>query len=129
MPARGILQFDSSIVQTHQERRNVAGERLEDDKLERSPGLNLVRVERSSFFIFAYVEKEPKEERGFSTKKIDNISKIGKYYMVHVVSLDESNDFTRENAVMELDLLPGDSRGNWKCHATTKWFKQAKAFG
>ena len=30
---------------------------------------------------------------------------------------------------MELDLLPGESRGYWKYHAPTKWFRQAKASG
>ncbi|OWY94524.1 hypothetical protein PHMEG_00035713, partial [Phytophthora megakarya] len=28
---------------------------------------------------------------------------------------------------MELDLLPGESRGYWKYHAPGKWFKQAKS--
>ena len=49
--------------------------------------------------------------------------------MVHVVSLNEPYEFARENAVMELDLLPGESWGYWKYHAPTKWFKQAKASG
>ena len=49
--------------------------------------------------------------------------------MVHVVSLNEPYEFARENAVMELDLLPVESRGYWKYYATTKWFKQAKASG
>ncbi|CAI5707733.1 unnamed protein product [Peronospora farinosa] len=30
---------------------------------------------------------------------------------------------------MELDLLPGESRGYWKYHDPTKWFRQAKASG
>ena len=117
------------MLQPHQARRNVARESGEDDKLERSPGLNLVRVERPCFCIFAYVEKQPEEERGVSIEKTDNISKIGKYPMVHVVSLNEPNDFARENAVMELDILPGEYRGYWKQHAPTKCFKQAKASG
>ena len=49
--------------------------------------------------------------------------------MVHVASLNEPNDFARGNTVMELDLLPGESRGYWKYHTSTKWFKQAKASG
>ncbi|GMF50610.1 unnamed protein product [Phytophthora fragariaefolia] len=31
--------------------------------------------------------------------------------------------------MMELDLLPGESRGYWKYHAPGKWFQQAKAVG
>ncbi|GMF38028.1 unnamed protein product [Phytophthora fragariaefolia] len=31
--------------------------------------------------------------------------------------------------MMELELLPGESRGYWKYHAPGKWFKQAKAVG
>ena len=65
------------------------------------------------------MEKQPEKERGVSIEKTDNISKIGKYPMVHVVSLDEPNDFARESAVMELDLLPGKSRG-LEVHAPTK---------
>ena len=75
------------------------------------------------------MEKQPEKERGFSIEKTDNISKIGKYPMVHVVSFNEPNDFAREKAVMELDLLLGESRGYWKYHVPTKWFKQAKASG
>ena len=66
--------------------------------------MNKVRVERSSFCIFAYVENHPEEERGVSIEKTKYISKVGYYPMVHVVSLNESSGFARENAVMELDL-------------------------
>ena len=43
--------------------------------------------------------------------------------------VNEPNGFARENAVMESDLLPGESRGYWKYHVPTKWFRQAKASG
>ena len=49
--------------------------------------------------------------------------------MVHIACLNEPNGFAREEAVMKLDLLPGESRGFWKHHAPSKWFRQAKAFG
>lgn len=106
---------------------DVAGEGRKDDKLGRSPGWNLVRAERSNFCIFAYVEKQHKEERSTPDEKIQNISKVGNYPSVHVASLKEPNDFPRENAVMEIYLLPGESRGYWKYHAPSKWFRQAKA--
>ncbi|POM73861.1 Reverse transcriptase [Phytophthora palmivora] len=38
-------------------------------------------------------------------------------------------DQALDDVVMELDLLPGESRGYWKYHAPGKWFKQAKAVG
>ena len=60
------------------------------------------------------MEKQPKEERGFSTEKTDTISKMGKHLMVYVVSLNEPNDFARENAVMEFDLFPGESKASGK---------------
>ena len=79
----------------------------------------MVRVERSSFCIFAYEENHPEEERGVSIEKTKYISKVGYYPMVHVVSLNEPNDFAWKNAVMELDLLLGEYRGYWKYHAPT----------
>ena len=85
------------------------------------------------------MEKSSKEEVGTAgekslkevtaVKKIGNISKVGSYPVVHVACLNEPNGFAREDAVMELDLLPGESRGYWKNHAPSKWFKQAKASG
>ncbi|CAI5701516.1 unnamed protein product [Peronospora effusa] len=116
------------MVQPSQARRDVPRETREDGKLGRSPGWNLVRAERSNCCIFAYVEKQPKEEMGMPVK-IGNISKIGNYPVVHVASLNKPNNFVRESSVMELDLLPGESRGYWKYHAPTKWFRQAKASG
>ena len=74
------------------------------------------------------MEKQPKEEMNIPVK-IGNISKVGNYPLAHVASLNKPNNFARENAVMELDLLPGESRGYWKYHAPTKWFRQAKASG
>ena len=55
------------------------------------------------------MENQPEKEGRFSIEKIDYISKTGNYPMVHVVSINEPNDFARENAAMELDLLPGES--------------------
>ena len=56
------------------------------------------------------MKKQPEGEKDFSTEKAYHISKIGKYSSVHVVSLNETNDFAQENAVMELNLLLGESR-------------------
>ena len=115
------------MVQPGQARWDAAGKSGEDDKLGRSPGLNLVRAGRSDCHVFAYVEKCFKED--IAVKEIGNISKTENYPVVHVACLNEPNGFARDDAVMELDLLPGESRGYWKNHAPSKWFKQAKASG
>ena len=39
------------------------------------------------------------------------------------------DDYSRHQAVMMLDLLPGESRGYWKHHAPGKWVKQATTSG
>ena len=95
-----VLQHDPPVVRPEQACRDAAREGQEDVKIGRSPGLNLVRAKRSNCCIFAYVIKQPKEERG-TPVKIGNISKIGNYPMVHVASLSEPNEFAREDAVME----------------------------
>ena len=127
------------MVQPDQARWDVDGERGEDVKLERSPSLNLVRAERSDCHVFAYVERTSEGDIGTAVeksvkedhrvKKIGNISKVASCSVVHVARLNDPNGFTRGDAVMELDLLPGESRRYWKNHAPSKWFQQAKASG
>ena len=39
------------------------------------------------------------------------------------------NDYARSPVRMEIDLVPGESRGYWKYHTPEKWFKKAKAAG
>ncbi|KAI9895112.1 hypothetical protein PsorP6_019199 [Peronosclerospora sorghi] len=39
------------------------------------------------------------------------------------------DEFSRSPVIMEVDLLPGESRGYWKYHSPKKWFKQSKASG
>ena len=36
------------------------------------------------------------------------------------------DDYARSPVRMELDLIPGESRGYWKYHTRGKWSKQAK---
>ena len=62
MPNGRILQHDPPVVRSDQTRRDVAGKGREDVKLGRSPGLNLVREERSSLCIIAYVERREDQE-------------------------------------------------------------------
>ncbi|OWZ14289.1 LOW QUALITY PROTEIN: reverse transcriptase [Phytophthora megakarya] len=118
---RGILQSDPPVVCPEQTRRNVASECGQDAKLERSPGWNLVRAERSEICIFAYVEKREKPE---VSKPIDNTCEV---HNKPTFANLRKNDYSHTDVVMELDLLPGESRGFWKYHAPGKWFKQAKS--
>ncbi|OWZ13093.1 hypothetical protein PHMEG_00013645 [Phytophthora megakarya] len=119
----GILQSDPPVVCPEQTRRNVASECGEDAKLERSPGCNLVRAERSEICIFAYIEKREKPE---VSKQIDNACELHKKSTFAIADL-RKDDYSRTDVVMELDLLPGESRGYWKYHASGKWFKHAKS--
>jgi hypothetical protein len=62
MPAGRVLQLDPSVVQARSARRHVPVSCREDVKLGRSPGWHPVRDERSTFCIYAYVEKQSQLE-------------------------------------------------------------------
>ena len=123
------LQLDPSVVQPDQACGPAARGRGKDVKLERSPGLNLVRAERSGCCIFAYVEKRPQEKFDRTEELVGNTSDICVNSVAVVANMSTSDEFSREETLMILDLLPGESRGYWKHHAPGKWFKQAKACG
>ena len=117
------------MVQPDQACRAVARGRREDVKLERSPGLNLVRAERSGCCIYAFVEKQPLEKVVRVENGAGNTSNLSIKPVPAVVNFRTPHEFTRGETVMMLELLPGESRGYWKHHAPGKWFKQAKAYG
>ena len=60
---------------------------------------------------------------------VGNKSDFYMYPVAVVANTRVSDEFSREGAVMTLDLLPGESRGYWKHHDPGKWFKQVKASG
>ncbi|OWZ17193.1 hypothetical protein PHMEG_0008901 [Phytophthora megakarya] len=95
----------------------------EDAKLEPSLDWNLVRVKRLRYAFVAYVEKREKPE---VSKQIDNTCELHKKPTFAIGSLGK-NDYPRTDVAMELDLLPGESRGYWKYHGPGKRFKQAKS--
>ena len=95
--------------------------------LGRSPGLNLVRAERSRMCIFAYVKKTSIKGVSTLTNEIDNA--LGRKTVSKVDCLKRIDKYSRSAVEMELELAPGESRGYWKYHAPSKWFKQAKATG
>ena len=77
--------------------------------------------------IFAYVKKTPIEEVSTLTDEIDNA--LGGKIVSKVDCLHRIDEYSRSAIEMELELMPGESRGYWKYHAPSKWFKQAKATG
>ncbi|OWZ01761.1 hypothetical protein PHMEG_00026792 [Phytophthora megakarya] len=69
---------------------------------------------------------EPNKQKTRKVSKLtDNTCKLHEKRTFTVASLRE-NDYSRSDVIMELDLLPGESRGYWKYHAPGKWFKLAK---
>ncbi|OWY95134.1 hypothetical protein PHMEG_00034942, partial [Phytophthora megakarya] len=97
VPNGGILQSDPPVVCPEQTCWDVASERGEDAKLERSPGWNLVRAERSELCIFAYVEKREKPE---VSKQIDNTCELHKKPTFAIANL-RRDDYSRTDVVME----------------------------
>ena len=69
------LQHDTSVVCPDQACRDVAGTSREDAKLGRLPGWNLVRAERSSICVYAFVRGS------WSTEAMTNKM----IYIIHVI--------------------------------------------
>ncbi|OWZ11926.1 LOW QUALITY PROTEIN: reverse transcriptase [Phytophthora megakarya] len=67
-----------------------------------------------------------KQEKPEVSKQIDNTCELHKRPTFAIANL-RKDDYSRTDVVMELDLLPGESRGYWKYHASGKGFKQAKS--
>ncbi|GMF64211.1 unnamed protein product [Phytophthora fragariaefolia] len=117
----------SSLVRIHLLQRRGRGRvGREDVKLERSPGWNPVRAERSRFCIYAYVEKQSK---AVVNKVIDNTCDLEKESATAIANLHQTDEYSRSEVKMILDIASGESRGYWKYHVPDKKFKQAKAVG
>ena len=86
-------------------------------KLGRSPVLNLIRAERSDCCIYAFVEKHPVEKVDKVDELDGSISDLCSSPVAVVANARVSDEFSREELLMTLDLLPGESRGYWKHHA------------
>ena len=126
----GVLQHDPQVVCPHQACRHVTRESGEDVKLERSPGWNLVRAERSKLCIFAFVEKKQTDRECKQQADMEsNIAHLKSKPLANISSLMRIDEYTRSEPTMEIELARGESRGYWKYHAPGKWFKQAKAVG
>ncbi|GMF41738.1 unnamed protein product [Phytophthora fragariaefolia] len=69
----------------------------EDDKLERLPGWNPVRAERSRFCIYAYVEKQSKAA---VSKVIDNTCDLEKESATAIANLHQTNECSRSEVKM-----------------------------
>ncbi|GMF19246.1 unnamed protein product [Phytophthora fragariaefolia] len=110
----------------HHEDRHSSQVGREDVKLERSPGWNPVRAERSRFCIYAYVEKQSKAA---VNKVIDNTCDLEKESATAIANLHQTDEYSRSEVKMILDISSGESREYWKYHVPDKKFKQAKAVG
>jgi hypothetical protein len=80
--------------------------------------LNPVRNERSSSFIYAFVEKKPTDQ--VSKPQADllgNTCELHGKRTAMVASLRFDDEYQRSEVAMTLDLQPGESRGYWKYQA------------
>ena len=78
----------------------------EDVELERSPGLNLVRAERSDCCIYAFVEIHPVRKFIKSDLLYGTILDLCIDPVAVVANARISDEFAREEESMTLDLLP-----------------------
>ncbi|GMF44442.1 unnamed protein product [Phytophthora fragariaefolia] len=115
---------EESRSSSDEDLRRVVGR--EDVKLERSPGWNPVRAERSRFCIYAYVEKQSKAT---VIKVVDNSCDLQKESATVIANLHQTDEYSRSEVKMILDIAQGESRGYWRYHVPDKKFKQAKAVG
>ena len=124
-----MFQFGPKVVRAYEACWNVSAQGREDVKVERSPGWNLARAERSRICIYAFVEGPRRDQE--VNDRIDPIANTHKYFTVvsSISSVKRMNDYARSPVRMELDLAPGESHGYWKYRNVGKWFKQAKATG
>ncbi|POM67682.1 LOW QUALITY PROTEIN: Hypothetical protein PHPALM_16272, partial [Phytophthora palmivora] len=116
-------------IWTHYSRRHVARDGGEDVKLGRSPGLKPVRDERSSYCIYAYVEKQSEATVNQLVDPIDNTCDLLEKSTATVSSIRQIDEYARSSVMMALEISPGESRGYWKYHVPDKKFKQSKAMG
>ncbi|POM58112.1 Hypothetical protein PHPALM_37289 [Phytophthora palmivora] len=121
--------MDPTMVQSHQARRHVARDCGEDVKLGRSPVWEPVRDERSSYCIYAYVEKQSEATVNQLIDPIDNTCDLLEKSTATVSSLRQIDEYARSSVMMVLEISPGESRGYWKYHVPDKKFKQSKAMG
>ncbi|POM66394.1 Hypothetical protein PHPALM_17752 [Phytophthora palmivora] len=117
------------MVQPNQARRHVARDCGEDVKLGRSPGWKPVRDERSSYCIYAYVEKHSEETVNQLIDPIDNTCDLLEKSTAIVSSLRQVDEYTRSSVIMALEISPRESRGYWKYHVPDKKFLECEGVG
>ncbi|POM63137.1 hypothetical protein PHPALM_27607, partial [Phytophthora palmivora] len=115
----GILQLDPTMVQSYQARRHVARDCGEDVKLGCLPVWKPVRDERSSYCIYAYVEKQSEATVNQPIDPIDNTCNLLEKCTATVSSLRQIDEYARSSVMMALEISPGESRGYWKQEVQT----------
>ncbi|GMF40660.1 unnamed protein product [Phytophthora fragariaefolia] len=126
MPDGGILQLDPPMLYPHYAWGDATRVSREEVKLERSPGWNPVRAERSKFCIYAYVGKPSKAA---VNKVIDNTCDLEKESATAIANRHQADEYSRSEVKVILDIAQGESRRYWKYHGPDKKFNQAKAVG
>ena len=121
MPHGRILQPDPQVVRPNQARRTTTGQGGGDVKLGRAPAWKLARAERSRLCIYAFVEKG-KIDQGSNNRigPIANTCDLETRRLFNISSAKRVDEYSRLPVKMELDLVPGDSRGYWKYHTPGK---------
>lgn len=125
----GILQSGPQVICAQQVFRNVTAKVRGDAERGCSPTLNLVRYGLSRLCIYAFSERQ-KRDQEFNDRidLIDNKSD-GSAFVYPISSVKRADGYTRSPMKMKLDLAAGGSRGYWKYHTPINWSNQAKAVG
>ena len=76
-------------------------------KYDNSPGLNLVRADRTKRLIYAFVERQKRDQE--FKNPIDPIANTGgaSTFVSSILSVKMVDEYTRYPMKMELDLAPG----------------------
>ena len=121
----GILQSGPQVICAQQVFRNVTAKGRGDAERGCSPTLNLVRYGLSRLCIYAFSERQ-KRDQEFNDRidLIDNKSD-GSAFVYPISSVKRADGYTRSPMKMKLDLAQGKSRGYWMYHFPGKFLKQA----
>ncbi|POM57476.1 LOW QUALITY PROTEIN: Hypothetical protein PHPALM_38008, partial [Phytophthora palmivora] len=126
----GITEkLKTSMAIVSAESKPVTRDGGKEVKLGCSPSLKPVRDERSSYCIYAYVEKQSEATVNQLIDPIDNTCDFLEKSMATVSSLRQIDEYARSSVMMALEISPEELRDYWKYHVPDKKFKQSKLWG
>ncbi|OWZ07782.1 LOW QUALITY PROTEIN: hypothetical protein PHMEG_00019785 [Phytophthora megakarya] len=85
-----------------------------DAKLGRSSGWNPIRAERSSYCIYAFVNKTSVDQVSKRPDLHGNTRDLHGKRTFAISSLRQVDEYARSEVTMSVDLQPGESRGYWR---------------